>query len=55
MKDDSITTRRTMLSTVSLTFDPLSLVCPMLILGKILFQDATWLKLSWDDEVPDEL
>ena len=41
VKDYSITTRRTMLSAVSSTIDPLGLVSPVVILGKILFQDAT--------------
>jgi hypothetical protein len=55
LKDDNVTTRRSILSTVSSTFDPLGLVSPVLIVGKILFQDATRLKLSWDEQVSDEL
>ena len=55
IKCDDVITRKGMLSTVSSTFDPLGLVSPVLIIGKILFQDATRLKLIWDDEVPCEL
>ena len=47
--------RRIMLSTVSSTFDPLGLVSPVVIVGKILFQDATRLKLGWDDQVPPDV
>ena len=48
-------TRRVMLSTVSSLFDPLGLVTPILIPGKLLFQEATRLKLSWDDHVPSHI
>ena len=40
-------TRRSMLSTLSSTFDPLGLVSPVLILGKIIFQDVTRLRIGW--------
>jgi hypothetical protein len=48
-------TRRLMLSIVSSIFDPLGLISPVLIQGKILFQDATRLKLTWDQVLPAEL
>ena len=48
-------TRRSMLSTVASIYDPLGLVGPMIVLGKILFQEATRNKLDWDDDVPSEL
>ena len=44
-----------MLSIVASIFDPLGLISPILITGKVLFQDATRLKLSWDDRVPTDL
>ena len=48
-------TRRKMLSFVSSMYDPLGLVSPIVILGKLLFQEATRLQMSWDDVVPASL
>ena len=45
-------TRREMLSYVSYFYDPLGLISPVVLQGKVLFQDATTLKLGWDDNVP---
>ena len=45
-------TRRFMLSQVSSLYDPLGLIAPIIFRGKQLFQDATRLKLGWDDPVP---
>lgn len=47
--------RRAMLSTIASIFDPLGLLSPVVIMGKILFQDATRLKLRWDEEVPPDM
>ena len=54
-KETDYVTRRYILSMVSSTFDPLGLVSPVLVTGKLLFQDATRLKLKWDDVVPSDL
>lgn len=48
-------TRRNMLSTVASMFDPLGLVSPILVKGKVLFQDATRRSLSWDEPVQQDL
>ena len=40
---------------VSSMFDPLGLVSPVLIIGRLLFQEATRLKLMWDQEVPQNI
>ena len=48
-------TRRDMLSIVASMYDPLGLISPCVILGKMLFQDATRLKLSWSEELPEYL
>ena len=50
-----VVTRRSMLSVLSSTFDPLGLLGPILIGGKVIFQDATRLTLTWDEEVPDDV
>lgn len=48
-------TRRKMLSVISSMFDPLGLVGPHVLLGKLLFQDATRYRLDWDKEIPIQL
>ena len=47
----TVVTKRSMLSSVS----TLGLVLPVVIRGRMLFQQATKLKLDWDDPVPPEL
>ena len=47
-------TRKSMLSTIASIYDPLGLVSPMVLVGKLLFQDATRLKYAWDEELPRE-
>lgn len=48
-------TRRKMLSIVSAIFDPLGLIGPLVLPGKLLFQEVTASKLKWDDVVPDSV
>ena len=48
-------TKKKMLSFVSSLFDPLGLISPVLIGGRIIFQDATRLKLGWDEILPVDL
>ena len=45
-------TRKVMLSTIASMYDPLGLVSPCIITGRMLFQEATRLKLGWDEEIP---
>ena len=52
---ESVSTRREMLSLVASVFDPLGLVAPGLLKGKIIFQKATALSLDWDDPLPEEI
>ena len=54
-KLNSEVTRRNMLSVVSSIYDPLGLINPLIITGKLLFQEATRFKLSWDEVVPHSL
>ena len=51
----SCVNRRHMLSCVSSMYDPLGLIGPVVLQGKTLFQEATRLRLTWDDPVPPSL
>ena len=44
-----------MLSRVSLMYDPLGLISPMIIQGNMLFQQSTRLSVPWDESVPSDL
>ncbi|XP_076030404.1 uncharacterized protein LOC143018703 [Oratosquilla oratoria] len=44
-----------MLSQLASTYDPLGLVLPIIVPAKILFQEATRLKMSWDENIPISL
>jgi hypothetical protein len=55
VKTVSVVTRRHMLSFVASIFDPLGLAGPVVVTGKLLFQEASRLKLSWDAEIPESL
>ena len=48
-------TRRVMLSFVASIFDPLGLISPWVLPGKLLLQEATRQKLDWDQLVPEEI
>ena len=48
-------TRRIMLKFLASIFDPLGLVSPLVVEGKLLLQQATRLQLDWDVSVPSEL
>ena len=48
-------TKRSMLSELAKLFDPLGLMSPVTIRGKILFQSLWYLPIHWDDEVDEEI
>ena len=48
-------TKRNVLSNLSKVFDPLGLVSPLLITGKILMQEIWKRKLEWDEVLSDSL
>ena len=48
-------TRRHILSCVSSMYDPLGQISPIVLTGKMFFQEATRRGLDWDDPVPDDL
>ena len=48
-------THRSMLSSVASIFHPLGLVSPWVLPGKLLLQEATHLKLDWDQSVSADI
>ncbi|XP_025192641.1 uncharacterized protein LOC112592702 [Melanaphis sacchari] len=48
-------TKRTLLSDISKVFDPIGLVSPVLIRGKIFLQQLWSLKISWDELLSEDL
>lgn len=48
-------TRRSILSVLSSVFDPLGLLAPVIIKGKLMLQKCCREKLDWDDELPPDL
>lgn len=55
MESQVAVTRRGMLSVLSSLYDPLGLMSPVLITGKVLFQDVTRMKFHWDRVVPSDI
>jgi hypothetical protein len=55
VSSSSSVTRRSVLSTLASMYDPLGFLNPVLITGKLIFQEATRERLSWDDAVPDSI
>lgn len=49
------TTKRTLLSNISKTFDPLGWLSPITIKGKLIFQKVWTLNLQWDDRLPRDV
>ena len=52
---DKPLTRRGMLSSVSSLFDPLGLVTPFTVRGRMLMQELVRLKIGWNDDIPEHL
>lgn len=48
-------TRRIVLGQMLKIYDPLGLVCPFTLLGKIYLRDTCARNLEWDDPLPDDL
>merc|ERR1711888_287615 len=48
-------TRRILLARVSSLFDPLGLVSPLTIKGKLLVQQAWRTEMGWDEELPEAI
>jgi len=49
------TTKRQLLQATSRFYDPLGLLSPVLITGKLIFQDSWCRGVEWDELLPDDL
>ena len=52
---EQVLSKRSLLSQVSSVFDPLGLISPLVIRGKMLIQRSWSEKLGWDDPLPEDL
>lgn len=48
-------TKRSILSTVSQIYDPLGLLCPVVIVAKMLLQKLWLCKVQWEDPLPSDV
>ncbi|XP_072400237.1 uncharacterized protein [Diabrotica undecimpunctata] len=48
-------TKRQVLSDITQIYDPLGLISPCIILGKIMIQKLWSLNMAWDEPIPDDL
>ena len=51
----TVITKTDVLSFISSVFDPLGLVCPYVLRGRMLFQQINEINIGWKDKVPDEI
>ena len=51
----NVVTKRHMLSTINAIYDVLGLVSPVTLIGKSIFGEACLKKLTWDEEIPNDL
>ena len=50
-----VVTKRSVLSKVASMYDPLGLLAPIIVSGRMIFQKLTKLKQDWDDPIPPAL
>ena len=48
-------TRRGVLATVASVYDPLGIICPLILKAKLINQELCILKTDWDDQIPSEI
>jgi len=53
--DPSASTKRSVLKNLASVFDPLGILSPLVVRGKVLMQKMWKIRLSWDQIIPDEL
>ncbi|XP_068674508.1 uncharacterized protein [Montipora foliosa] len=54
LKDQPLT-RREILSTISSVFDPLGMLAPLILVGKVILQELCRDGTGWDDSIPESL
>lgn len=50
-----VATKRSILSGISQLFDPLGLIAPIVVKGKMLIQELWLTSCSWDEEIPESI
>ena len=55
LENIDVTTRRTLLSATAKLYDPIGLIAPLIVTGKLIFQKATQRGLDWDAPLPSDL
>ena len=50
-----VVTKRSMLKCVASVYDPLGMISPVILIGRVLLQETTRLKLGWDQQVPEDI
>lgn len=55
LSDLTIVTKRSIFSQIARIFDPLGLLAPVVVIGKLLIQSLWLLKLNWDQSLPQNL
>ena len=50
-----VLTKRMVLGQVMKIYDPLGLVCPFTLIGKVLMRETWTRNIGWDDQLPDDL
>ena len=53
--DSAQVTKRGLLAKIARVYDPLGLIAPMTLSGKLLYRDACELKVAWDPQLPGQL
>ena len=48
-------TKRSILKVISMFFDPMDLICPIVLQAKLLFKRICFIKSGWDDEVSPDI
>ena len=52
--ESSLVTKRNIFKISAMFFDPLGLICPLVLQVKLLFKEACILNVKWDDLLPAE-
>ena len=53
--DHCLPTKRRVLSILAAIFDPLGIISPVSVPGKVLFQEICTRKLGWDEPLPQDI